>query len=77
MSRPPNSTLDARRGYHGPGYRIGLSGWMRVMLGILLLIAAVAAAGFALGWRNVDELVNPPLQAETHRPADSAPSQTQ
>jgi hypothetical protein len=71
MSQLPNSTLDARRSYHGPGYRSGLSGWMRAMLGVLLLIAAVAAAGFALGWRNVDELVNPPP------PAESVPSHAQ
>ena len=77
MSQTPNSTLDARRNYHGPGYSSGLSGWMRAMLGVLLLLAAVAATGFALGWRNVDELVSPPPPAETHGPVEPAPSQSQ
>jgi len=68
MAQTPEPTLDARRAYHGHGYRNELSGWIRVMLGALLLIAAVAVVGFALGWRNVDELVIP---------AEPASSQTQ
>ncbi|MGB8842838.1 MAG: hypothetical protein WCC64_17420 [Aliidongia sp.] len=74
MPQPPNSTLDARRGYHGPGDRSGLSGWLRAMLGGL---AAVAAAGFALGWRNVEDWMNPPPQTEPHRPVERPLSQTQ
>ncbi|MEA2755998.1 MAG: hypothetical protein QOJ54_2287 [Aliidongia sp.] len=72
MSQTSKPTLDARRAFHGHGYRNELSGWLRVMLGVLLLIAAVAAVGFALGWPGVDDLVTAPTTQ-----AELAPSQSQ
>jgi hypothetical protein len=78
MSQTSKPTLGARRAYHGHGYRNELSGWVRVLLGVLLLIAAVAAVGFSLGWNNVDDLVTPPTTpGETHGSVEPAPSQSQ
>ena len=72
MSESPKPILPPRRAYQGE-----VSGRMRVVLGVSLLLAVVMVVGVAVDWREIQPVITPsdppPASAPATTPANPPP----